>query len=127
LRQTPTNVAIRERLFAEAKSYAEKANVADYVEDRTESVRWGLVKVRSPVDTPSLGKIAMAARRLIEAARELSAVASSRLPIFRVLKNSEVLRVKAANRVNELVQAVTARIGRAARGYSVDRERDPER
>jgi hypothetical protein len=33
-RVVPAEIAIRERLFTEARSYAEKSNVADCVEDR---------------------------------------------------------------------------------------------
>jgi len=45
-RKAPTEAAIRERLFTEAGSYTEKANVADCVDDRIQFARTGIIQVR---------------------------------------------------------------------------------
>ena len=46
IRVAPSETAIRERLFTEARSYAEKANVADYVDDRIAFMRTGQIEIR---------------------------------------------------------------------------------
>ena len=46
IRVAPSETAIRERLFTEARSYAEKANVADYVDDRITFMRTGQIEIR---------------------------------------------------------------------------------
>lgn len=47
-RLPPTNTAILERLFGEARSYREKVNVADYATDRVTFVRDGSLNLDAP-------------------------------------------------------------------------------
>ena len=73
IRVAPSETAIRERLFTEARSYAEKANVADYVEDRIAFMRTGQIEIRRNDNSLNLGRIARAAQRIFEATWESQA------------------------------------------------------
>ena len=70
-RTKPTTTAMRERLFAEARQYREKANVVDHCANRDEFLRTGLVALPTP-DTPA--RLAM---RAVLAARKLARRAAS--------------------------------------------------
>jgi ATP-dependent exoDNAse (exonuclease V) alpha subunit len=67
----PTSVALQERLFNEARRYNEKANVVDYVEDRSRFIESGRVELPRPRGNFSMALVVEAARRLELAARSL--------------------------------------------------------
>jgi conjugative relaxase-like TrwC/TraI family protein len=102
--------AVRERLFTEARSYAEKANVADYAADRIEFMRTGKIDIRPNVTSLNLGKIAQAAQRIFEAAREISSDRSLNLPIWRLTQSIRHAQRQVSQRVAEVVHAIRARI-----------------
>jgi hypothetical protein len=70
VRATPSDAAVRERLLAESRSYAEKANVADDSEDRIDFMRTGQIITARNVSTLNLASIARAAQRIIEALKK---------------------------------------------------------
>lgn len=124
IRRAPTEAAIRERLFTEARSYAEKANVVDYVEDRIEFTRTGKIQIRRDAGPLKVRRVALAAQRMLEAAREASAGTSISLPIWRLVVSARHIRREIANRVAEIVQMVRSRIDSRAIARSVAREWD---
>lgn len=63
-RVAPTSTAMLERLFAEAAQYREKANVIDFVIDRSEFVATGLVELPQPAARWDILKTLHAARQL---------------------------------------------------------------
>jgi AAA domain len=109
-RATASPIAIRERLFAEAGSYAEKANVADYIADRIEFMRTGKVDIRPDVTSLNLGRIARFAQRIFEATREISSDRSLDLPIWRLTESIRHVQRQVSQRVAEVVHAIRARI-----------------
>lgn len=65
----PSEAELRERLFVEARRYAEKANVVDHVEDRSAFVRDGLIPPPRPemrLDLRSAFTAAQALRRVLQ-------------------------------------------------------------
>jgi hypothetical protein len=90
-RVVPAETAIRERLFMEARSYAEKANVVDYVEDRVDFIRSGQIKTRG-AGSLNLGRVARAAQRIFEAAREISSDHPVNFPAWRLVSRFPLLR-----------------------------------
>ena len=62
----PTSIALRERLFREARQYREKANVVDFCADRAEFVRTGRVTL------PGLELVTDPTTHAVSAARALS-------------------------------------------------------
>jgi hypothetical protein len=109
-RATASPIAIRERLFEEAGSYAEKANVADYIADRIEFMRTGKIDIRPDVTSLNLGRIARAAQRIFEAAREISSDRSLNLPVWRLTEGIRHIQRQVSQRVAEVVRVVRARI-----------------
>ncbi len=84
-RMKPTMIAMRERVFREARQYHEKANVVDYCADRVEFARTGRVALPGPEAAADLTIHAVsAARRLREALAWLN---PSRIvvPIWRLM------------------------------------------
>ncbi|MEY9120498.1 hypothetical protein [Bradyrhizobium yuanmingense] len=92
-RMVAGEAAIRERLFNEATSYAEKVNVVDFVEDRVEFVT-GPDKLDSRREAGSLkvGRVARAARRMLEASREFSAGTSLTIPVWQLIDRARYIR-----------------------------------
>jgi conjugative relaxase-like TrwC/TraI family protein len=68
-RMLPTRFALQERLFTEARRYKEKANVVDYVGDRTKFIESGIVELPGRQSNSSIALVVEAARRLEMAAR----------------------------------------------------------
>jgi conjugative relaxase-like TrwC/TraI family protein len=114
--------AVRERLFTEARSYAEKANVADYAADQIEFMRTGKIDTRPNVTSLNLGRIAQAAQRIFEAAREISSDRSLNLPIWRLTQSIRHAQRQVSQRVVEVVRVVRARMGLRTKERAVAQE-----
>ena len=123
-RATASPIAIGERLFREAGSYAEKTNVADYVADRIEFMRTGKIDIRRDMTSLNLGRIARAARRIFDAAQEISSDRSLNIPIWRLTESIGYLKRQVLQRVSEVVRVVTARIELRSKGRAVSPERE---
>ncbi len=121
-RATASPIAIMERLFAEARSYTEKANVADYVADRIEFMRTGKIDIRPNVTSLNLGRIAQAAQRIFEAAREISSDRSLNLPIWRLTESIRHAQRQVSQRVDEVIRVVRARMGFRTKERAVAQE-----
>jgi hypothetical protein len=110
LRVAPSETAIRERLFTEARSYAEKANVADYVDDRISFKRTGQIEILRDAPSFNLGRVALAAQRIFEATWERSGDRSLIVPVWRLVESVRHMQRQISERVAEVVRAVRARI-----------------
>jgi hypothetical protein len=110
VRIVPSETKIRERLFTEARSYAEKANVADYVEDRIDFMRTGQVEIRRDATSLNLGIVARAAQRTFEAAREISSHRSLILPNWRLVESMRHMRQQVSQRVAKVVRVIKNRV-----------------
>ena len=115
-RMPPLASALDERLFAEASQYSEKANVVDFVADRTRFTATGIV-------TPPDEKVERRGPKLLEAARSLrEALAALRVregmivPLWRLVENGRRLMPPVPSRLSEII-----------RGLQRRRERDPAR
>jgi hypothetical protein len=126
-RKVPGEAAIRERLFNEATSYAEKVNVVDFAEDRIEFARTGQLQMRGEPGSLNLARIALAARRMLEAAREISADTSLNIPVWRLIDRARHIRQDIAQRVHQTIQAIKNRIDFRAKARTVAREWDRRR
>lgn len=127
IRVAPSETAIRDRLFTEARSYAEKANVADYVDDRIAFMRTGQIAILRDAPSLNLGRIARAAQRIFEATWERSGDRSLIVPFWRVLENMRHMQRQISERVAEVVRAVRARIEHRTKERAVVREWDISR
>lgn len=123
-RNAPTEIAIREKLFREAASYAEKANVVDFADDRIEFARTGQLQMGREAASLNLGRVALAARRLLEAAREISADSSLTIPVWRLIDSARHIRQGIAQRARQTIQAIRNRMDFRAKGRTVAREWD---
>ena len=110
VRLVPSETNIRERLFTEARSYAEKANVADYVEDRIDFMRTGQVELRRDATSLNLGIVARAAQRTFEAAREISSHRSLILLTWQLVESMRHMRRQVSQRVAEVVHVIKTRM-----------------
>lgn len=110
VRSAPSETAIREQLFTEARSYAEKANVADYVLDRINFMRTGQIDVRRETRSLNLGHVARTAQRICEAAREMSTDRSLLFPVWRFVESMRQAQREVSQRVAEVVHSIRARI-----------------
>lgn len=126
-RMVPGEAAIRERLFNEATSYAEKVNVVDFAEDRVEFARTGQLRLRRDAGSLNVGRVVRAARRMSEATRELLAGASLTIPVWRLIDRAHRIRQDIAQRVRQIIQAIKAGIDFRAKERTVYRELDRER
>jgi hypothetical protein len=115
------------RFFTEARSYAEKANVVDYVEDRIEFARTGRIQTRHHTGPLNLGRVARAARRILEAAREISGEPPVTFPAWRLVDRMRYIHREIAQRENEVVRTVRGRIELRAKERAVAREWDISR
>ncbi|WP_156635714.1 hypothetical protein [Methylobacterium sp. Leaf123] len=70
----PSVAELRERLFVEARRYAEKANVVDHVEDRSAFVRDGVIRPPRPEERLDLRSAFTAAQALCRVLQEMSAL-----------------------------------------------------
>lgn len=105
-RIVPSESKLRERLFTEARSYPEKANVADYVEDRIEFMRTGQVRTGRDARSLNLGIVARAAQRMFEAAREISSPGSQIFPFWRFVESMRHMQREVSERVAEVVHVI---------------------
>lgn len=123
-RIVPGEATIRECLFKEATSYAEKANVVDFVEDRIEFAQSGLLRMRREAGLFNLSRVARAARRILEASREMSVDTSLAIPVWRLIDGARHIRQDVAQHVRQIIQAVRSRIHFRAKERTVTREWD---
>lgn len=121
IRLVPSNSAIRERLFDEATTYAEKANVADYVEDRVEFIRTGRVEIQRRTHSLNLGRVVRASQRLVQATWDRSADRPFVVSIWRLFDRVKHVHREISERLAEVVQAF-----KAGREYRV-MQRGPSR
>lgn len=124
IRKAPTEAAIRERLFTEARSYAEKANVVDYVEDRIEFARTGKIRISRDTGPLNVRRIALTAQRMLEAAREISTGTSISISAWWLFDSALYVRREIANRMAEIIQTIRSRIDLRAKERTVAREWD---
>ncbi|MHA6689571.1 MobF family relaxase [Devosia sp. A449] len=107
-RMAPTTTAMLERLFAEAAQYREKANVIDFVSERSDFVATGLVELPQPAARWDILKTLHTARKLhslSELVRQVWAVISRsqgpglerKLPPALEKLRSAVYRIDGAN------------------------------
>jgi conjugative relaxase-like TrwC/TraI family protein len=127
LRVAPSETAIRERLFTEARSYAEKANVADYVDDRIAFMRTGQIEIRRDAPSLNLSRVAQAAQRIFEATWETSGDRPLTVPVWRLVESMRHMQRQVSERVAEVVRAVRARIELRTKERAVAREWDISR
>ena len=123
-RKAPAEAAICERLFNEATSYAEKVNVVDFADDRIEYARTGQLRMRREAGSPDVGRVARAARRMLEASREMLADASFAIPVWRLIGSARHIRQDIAQRVRQTVQAIKNRMDVRAKARTIAREWD---
>jgi conjugative relaxase-like TrwC/TraI family protein len=124
IRIAPSETAIRERLFTEARSYTEKANVVDYVEDRIAFMRTGQIAIQRDAPSFNLGRVAQAAQRIFEAAWEKSGDRSFAVPAWRLVDGMRHLQQQVSERVAEVVLAVRTRIELRTKERTVAHEWD---
>lgn len=127
VRAAPSAMAVREQLFAEARSYSEKANVADYVADRISFIRTGQVEIRRDLGSFNLGRVAEAAKRMVEAVWDTSSDRSLTVPIWRLVESMRHMQRQFSERVAEVVRAVRVRIEFRSQERVVTREWDISR
>jgi hypothetical protein len=126
-RANPSATAVREQLFAEARSYSEKANVVDYVADRISYIRTGQVEIKRDIRLFNLGRVAQAARRTIEATWEVAGDRAVALPCWRFVRSLRHIKRQVSERVAEVIGAVRARMVSRTNDYVVTREWDISR
>ena len=122
-----TDTMVLERLYREARSYREKANVVDYAADRVAFVRDGQLVLREPV-APGIDvrRAVRAARTLREAVAWLG-VDRLVVPAWRLVDayGRRLTRAPAAARA--LVAQLAHRLGRSRPGHQRDRGAGIER
>jgi hypothetical protein len=125
-RAIPSDILIREKLFTEARTYVEKANVADYVEDQIDFMRTGQIQLPRDRDTGGLnfGRVARAAQRIFKAARETASEHSLSMPAWRMVESVRHMPRQATQRVAALVRVISARIEHRRRERAVAQDRD---
>lgn len=106
----PADILIREQLFTEARTYIEKVNVADHVEDRIEFMHTGQINLPLTwgASRLNLGRVAQAAKRIIEAAREATSERPLIVPAWRLFESARQMRRQVAGRVAKVVQVIRA-------------------
>lgn len=119
-RLPPTDTAILERLFGEARTYREKANVADYVADRVAFVRDGILSLDAPLAR------GLDVFRAVRAAQALRKVISrldperARIPIWHLLNAyGRQLAQTSTKQARSLVTRIAGTINRS----TLDHER----
>lgn len=122
----PADILIREQLFTEARTYIEKINVADHVEDQIEFMRTGQINLprTSEAGRLNLGRVAQAAKRLCEVAREATSERPLIMPVWRLVEGARQMRRQVAGRVAEVVQVIRARIELRGKERTAPREWD---
>ncbi|MBW5435326.1 AAA family ATPase [Bradyrhizobium canariense] len=123
-RMVPGEAAIRERLFNEATSYAKKVNVVDFADDRIEFARNGQLQMRCEAGSLNVGRVARAARRMLEASREMSADTSLTIATWRLIDSARQIRQDIAQRVRQTIQAIKNGMDFRAKERTVAREWD---
>lgn len=125
----PADILTGEQLFTEARTYIEKINVADHVEDRIEFVRTGQINLSRTweVGRLNLGRVAQAAKRLCEVAREATSDRPLIMPAWRSFESARQMRRQVAGRVAEVVQVIRARIELRSKERTAPREWDIDR
>ena len=106
-RREVSDAILGERLFDEAQLYAEKANVVDYVNDRIDFIRTGIVelnKVASAVDV----------RRIVHAAQRLMNVRLGIVPGYHFLRRvwplSRGTQRITSDRIADILHSISTRI-----------------
>jgi conjugative relaxase-like TrwC/TraI family protein len=127
VRVTPSEISIRERLFTEARSYAEKGNVADYVEDRIDFMHTGKIAIRRDTRSLNLSRVARAAQRIFEATRDIASDRPWILPAWRLVDSMRHMQRQVSERVAEVVRTVRARIEFRIKERAVTHEWDISR
>jgi len=72
----------------------------------------------------SLGRVAPAAQRVLEAAREISTGTVVSIPAWRLVDSARQIKREFANRVAKIIQTVRSRMDLRAKEHDVARERD---
>ena len=105
----------------------EKANVADYVDDRITFMRTGQIEIRRDEHSLNLGRVARAAQRIFEATWERPTNRSWIIPVWRLVQSMHHMQRQVSERVAEVVRAVRARIELRTTERAVTREWHLER
>jgi hypothetical protein len=124
VRLVPSEFSMRERLFTEARSYAEKANVADYVDDRIAFMRTGQIDILRNTRSLNLNRVARAAQRIFEAACDISSDRPLTFPVWRLAESLRHMQRQVSEHVVEVVRAVRTRIEHRIKERGVAREWD---
>ncbi|MGO3928173.1 MobF family relaxase [Rhodopseudomonas pseudopalustris] len=132
LKRFPSDFVAREQLFAESRSYSEKANVVDYVRDRLNFIRSGEIVLISQRPSLHLGRIATSVKRAVEIARNIGGDIDRAKSLRRFLRRSNVLSRTVPEKVAQLIAAIKSRLGshdrsRRAPQQERDSSRTPER
>jgi hypothetical protein len=117
-----TDATVLERLFREARSYREKANVVDYAADRVAFVRGGALGLGEPI-APGIDvhRAVRAARALREAALWLG-IDRLVVPAWRLIDaHGRRLTRAPTSTARRLVARLSRRLGRP----DAERDRDP--
>ena len=115
LKFVASDVTLRERLFAESRTYAEKPNVVDYVNDRQEFIRTGSVILQPFIYSLSTARIARATQRFAEIMRVLSDFTASNVLIPRRALNAMNANREMPRQVNNIIRAIISRMELRAR------------
>jgi conjugative relaxase-like TrwC/TraI family protein len=114
-RLPPSDTAILERLFAEAQTYREKANVADYAADRVAFVRDGSLNLDAPPPPGLDVSRAIRAARTLRKALEHFAAKPLPVPVWRLMDASgRRLARTSAQQARGLVTRIAGTIGRTS-------------
>lgn len=115
-RLPPTNAAILERLFGEARTYREKANVADYAGDRVAFVRDGSLNLNTPLSRRLDVSRAVRVARTLREALERFGARPLPVPVWRLMDASgRRLTRTSAQQARGLVKRIAGTIGRMTR------------
>jgi hypothetical protein len=127
VRTAASHNAICERLFTEARSYAEKANVADYVADRIDFMRTGQIGIRRDARSLNLSRVARAAQRIFEAGWQHSSDRLMVFPGWRLVESMRHMQRQVSQRVAEVVRLVRGRMELRTKERAVAQEWDVNR
>jgi hypothetical protein len=127
IRVNPSKAAVLEQLFMEARSYSEKANVADYVADRITFIRTGQVEVQRELRPFNLGRAAQTARRMLEATWETASDLTSPLTRWRLAKSIHYLHRQLSVRLAKVIRAVASRMQERTSEPTITRDWDISR
>lgn len=109
---TPSTAELQERLFIEARRYAEKVNVVDHVEDRITFVRNGAIPPPRPELRLNLQRGFTAARALRSVMQEIGA--APQLALWQLAQRIQSAERRLPRKVLQLMEAIRSTLPRTA-------------